>query len=278
MRARKKYDFVFTFECDLTSFFISFLQTIFLFKKPRHVILQFIMREKEKTIFSKVKYMIMKFCFHSVYRIVCSSKKETAYYAEVFGWSAEKVSFVPFHTDPRYFSYINNDAEENYILSAGRSFRDYQTLILAARNISMPVVIVASKSSINQKNLSKNITIKYDISLDELSKLISKAKIVVLPLQNQKISIGQSVLLQAMSMGKPVIATNTNATVDYIEHNRNGILVSPGNAEELESEIKKLEKDRDLRTRIGKQALRDVREKYLPQNYYDDVAFELHKD
>src|SRR5215213_5999851 len=40
----RKADYIFTFECDLTSFAVALLQSLTFVRRPRHVILQFIMR------------------------------------------------------------------------------------------------------------------------------------------------------------------------------------------------------------------------------------------
>ncbi len=43
---RRRYQYVYTFECGWLSFAIALLQTVTFVHRPQHVILQFIMREK----------------------------------------------------------------------------------------------------------------------------------------------------------------------------------------------------------------------------------------
>ncbi len=73
---RKSYDYVFTVECDFAGLGIAFWQSLLFMKKPRHVILQFIMREKTPSLASRLKYALMTFMFSSVHRVICSSRAE----------------------------------------------------------------------------------------------------------------------------------------------------------------------------------------------------------
>lgn len=78
---------------------------------------------------------------------------------------------------------------------------------------------------------------------------------VVIPLVPSCISVGQMVLVQAMALGKACIITRTPTTLDYVEHERNGLLVDPGDAVQLRGAILRLIEDKPLRDRLGRAAL-----------------------
>ena len=61
-------------------------------------------------------------------------------------------------------------------------------------------------------------------------------------------------VLEAMTCGKPVIALNTGATSDLIEHNHNGILVNVDEVDRLPNTILSLLTNDNLAERIGKNA------------------------
>jgi glycosyltransferase involved in cell wall biosynthesis len=86
------------------------------------------------------------------------------------------------------------------------------------------------------------------------------------PLQDRPISIGQSVLLQAMALGKPVIATRTPGTTDYIEHMVDGVLVRPGDASDLRRAMEMLASEA-LRRELGRNARQRVYGQLLPEHY-----------
>lgn len=269
---REGFAYVFTFENDWLTLLIASAQTLFLFRRPRHVILQFIMREPTPDLRSRLKYAFMRWCFRSVHLCVCSSRPEAAFYQKVFGWPPAKVAFVPFHTDPTFVSH-GEVAEEPMAVAAGRTFRDYPTLLEAARlGLAVPVTIVAGRNSLGTTAVPDGVTVHYDIPLAELIALMARAAIVVLPLAERDISTGQSVLLEAMAKGKPVVVTRVNGTVDYVEHMRTGVLVPPNDPAALRDAINLLAADADLRRRIGAAGREQVLQHYLPNHYAQGVA------
>ena len=214
LRARRQqYRYIFTFEGGWLSFIVASIQTAFLMRRPRHVILQFIMRERTGSLTSRAKYAFMKWCFSSVYLCVCSSRPECEYYASAFNWPLDKVSYAPLHTDPAFLS-TGRPSEQPFVISAGRTFRDYRTLLQSFATSGVPLTIVASPSSIGDGPIPGNVRVLHDLPLAELLGLIGRSTVVIVPLEERAISIGQSVVLQAMAMAKPVIATRVNGTVD----------------------------------------------------------------
>lgn len=269
---REGFAYVFTFENDWLTLLIASFQTLLFIRRPRHVILQFIMRERTETIVSRLKYAFLRWCYRSVHLCVVSSRSEGDYYRETFGWPADKVAFVPFHTDPT-FAKRDSSPEEPLVVAAGRTFRDYPTLLEAARGgLDLPLTIVAGRQSFGGAPLPAGVTTLFDIPLPELVALMARAAIVVLPLTERQISTGQSVLLEAMAKGKAVVATRVNGTVDYIEHMRTGVLVPPGDAVAMRAAINVLARDPDLRRRIGIAAREQVLAHYLPDHYAQGVA------
>jgi glycosyltransferase involved in cell wall biosynthesis len=59
------------------------------------------------------------------------------------------------------------------------------------------------------------------------------------------------VVLEAMAMKKPVVATNVGGTSDLVVDGENGFLVTTKDAEQLASALKKLIKDESLRAKMG---------------------------
>lgn len=266
LRLRNKYDYIYTFECDLTSFALSFWQTLLRSRKPRHVIIQFIMREKTPGLWSRIKYQLMKWCFSSVYKAICSATVEAEYYKDAFNWPTSKFVFSPFHSSSRFLQegLVHDD---EYLISAGRIFRDFGTLVSAVQQSDYKTVIIAPRDTVRVGDGHDHIKVLEDIPLTEYDSLMARARIVVLSLKDRKISAGQTVLLDAMALGKAIIATRTAATIDYIRDDENGLFVEPGNPLALRKAIDLLMADSDLRKRLGRTARQDVIEHYLPHHY-----------
>ena len=63
-----------------------------------------------------------------------------------------------------------------------------------------------------------------------------------------------SVILEAMAAGLPVIASNTGGIPDIIENEKTGLLIEPGNAQELADAIERLANDQKLREQLQAEA------------------------
>jgi glycosyltransferase involved in cell wall biosynthesis len=268
---RERAPFVLTFEGGWLSFIVAGTQTLLGWREPRHVILQFIMRERTDRLGSRLKYAFMKWSLASVYRCICSARLECDYYAEAFGWPREKLLFAPFHTTRQLLERAPA-TEEPFAIAAGRTFRDYRTLLEAYTGIESPLVIVATPAAIGDAALPPHVSLRYDIPLESLMDLIARSSVVVLPLAERQISIGQSVLLQAMAMGKAVVVTRVNGTIDYVEHMVTGVLVPPHDAAALRDAILTLDRDPALRRRLGDAAREQVVQRFLPEHYAVNVA------
>lgn len=266
LRLRHEVDYVYTFECSLATFALAFWQTLLGLRRPRHVVLQFIMREKTASLSSRVKYAFMRWCFRSLHLVVCSSTREADYYREAFGWPASKMAFVPYHSSAQQVVPLPSP-DDGYILAAGRVFRDFPTLFAAVDGTSHPVTVVARRNAANPPPGVDTVRLLEDIPLAEFNRLMERCRAVVVPLHDMRISAGQVVLLHGMAAGKPVIATRTAGTIDYITDGENGLLVPPGDAPALRAAIDRVMGDAALRTRLGAAAQRTVLERHLPHHY-----------
>ncbi|MCS6285483.1 MAG: glycosyltransferase family 4 protein [Nitrospira sp.] len=162
--------------------------------------------------------------------------------------------------------------KEPYFLSVGRTFRDYDTLLAAFSKMKVPLRIIASRSNINASQVSPNVEVEYDLPGPQMLERMARCLAVVIPLQVRSISIGQSVLLQAMTLQKPVIVTQVPGTEDYIEHMKSGIFVPPNDSEAIRDAVLLLVENPELRGSLGLAARERVKNLYLPQHYADSVA------
>jgi glycosyltransferase involved in cell wall biosynthesis len=69
-------------------------------------------------------------------------------------------------------------------------------------------------------------------------------------------------ILEAMSLGKPVVATAVGGVPSVIESGVNGLLVPPGDPQALAASLKELADDESLRQRLGAQAKADALAKH----------------
>ena len=85
------------------------------------------------------------------------------------------------------------------------------------------------------------------------------------------------VLLEAMAMEKPVIASRVGGIPDLVKDGINGLLITPGNIKELANSMKKLLYDKSLAADMGKQGLKSVTNSFSSEvmlKSISDVYFE----
>ena len=90
-----------------------------------------------------------------------------------------------------------------------------------------------------------------ELPRDDALRVVARAKLVVLPSRWENFA---NTALEALALDRPVIATRTGGFVEFIEHDRNGWLVPPGDAEALAAELDRRLGDSDGLLRIGKAA------------------------
>lgn len=98
--------------------------------------------------------------------------------------------------------------------------------------------------------------------------LLSKTSVFVRPSRAE--GFGSS-FLEAMSAGVPVIATPVGGIVDFLTDKQTGLLVPVDDSQALADSILKISRDKELTSRLVKNAKKLVREKYT----WDNIAGEF---
>ena len=93
----------------------------------------------------------------------------------------------------------------------------------------------------------------------DVSEIIATFDVAVLPSFFE--GMGR-VLLESMAMGKPVVASRVGGIPDLVEHGVNGLLVTPGDTQELADALQKILNDKKLAQRLGKVGQKRVKEQF----------------
>ncbi|PSB00457.1 glycosyltransferase family 1 protein [Merismopedia glauca CCAP 1448/3] len=104
---------------------------------------------------------------------------------------------------------------------------------------------------IKELGVEDKITISAWLSPAERDTLLAEANAFVLPSYNEGLPMS---MLEAMAWGLPVIVTPVGGIPEVINHHQNGLLVQPGNKEELVQALQKIIRDEDLRISLGNAA------------------------
>ena len=96
----------------------------------------------------------------------------------------------------------------------------------------------------------------------ELVAMYQRAHVVVLPTFWDNFP---NTVLEAMACGAPVVASAAGGVEEIVTHEREGVLVPPGDPERLEDAISRLLLDPDRRREMGAMARQKVLREYTPQ-------------
>jgi glycosyltransferase involved in cell wall biosynthesis len=184
---------------------------------------------------------------------------QKTYAQDVLRIPASKMRLIPFHADTRFYQPMPHAAGKRRIASAGLELRDYPTLIEAVRGLDVEVCLAAASPWSKRRNetaervLPTNVSAR-GYSYRELRDLYASSRFIVVPLYENDFQAGVTTILEAMAMGKAVVATRTTGQQDVIEHNVNGIYVPPNDPLALRAAIVDLLDRPEEAARIGRNA------------------------
>ena len=246
------YGLIFAFYCRLFSVKKNFTL----------VVMTFIYKEKPGII----GYIYKKFVSYIITskyidKCIVFSKNEVKYYSDIFSVEASKFEFMPLGIEKiENLQHDDTMSKEKYILSVGRSNRDYNLLISTVKNTFYNLKIITDTLDYSGE-LPSNIRHYNDVFGTDMYKFLYNCHCVVITLDNENISAGQLVLLQAFQMKKPVIMTESAGIYDYLKNGYNALVVSKEKKDILQA-IDSLYNNEELYCRLVENGFKDYIEKY----------------
>ena len=177
------------------------------------------------------------------------------------GIPAHRLRRIAFHADERFYRPLPHaPVQDGQVCSAGLEWRDYPTLLAAVADTPDVSVKLAAASPWSKhrdetadRALPPNVEARrYEYG--ELRDLYAQSSFTVVPLYENDFQAGVTTMLEAMAMGKAVIATRTSGQTDVIEDGENGLTVAPGDVAGWRQAIARLQQDAALRERLGRSA------------------------
>ncbi len=245
--------------------------------RPRIAILNHYLSNSKKALF--FKYLQLE---RSVDALICLNEYQAAFLEKKLAVSPRKIFRVHHgaNVDGSFFCpRAKQGTHPKYILSVGRENRDYETLFEVLRNSEIQVKIVASDISRSRRYRSNdlrgrlnNVEIFEDISYPELRELYEHCSFVVLPMHNVDYPAGITAVMEAMAMGKAVVATYSRGIHEFIEDSVTGFWTNPGNAIELREKILILWNNPRLARQMGERARDSVKSRVDLPRYVEELG------
>jgi len=247
------------------SFAFAFLQWI-TGRPSKQIMCEVFIDEPQQGLLWRIKTSLYRTLASRVWGIQTNSTAEIQTGAQRFNIPENSFRYVPLHTTIEEPALHTQD--DGFIFAAGRSLRDYETLLSLADRLPLPLTIVCGHDDLRTIKPPPNVTVLREINRDEYLSLMKRCSFTVTPLRPTERSTGQVVVLEAMALGKAVIATHAPGTADIIRHGASGLLVPPRDPEALLQAIQFMTDHPEEKKKMIEEAMAYVRQ----QTSYDDHA------
>jgi glycosyltransferase involved in cell wall biosynthesis len=253
------------------------------FARPRIVMLGFIYTDRRQPWLNALRLRYFRLVFSFADTVICHSTVEVARYGVLFAGSRAVFVFMPYglHIWGRPSADAAVDAEaarpapepRRYVLAAGRSGRDYATLVRAAAGLAVDVHIVCdNEAMVGGLPPAPNVQVLRHCYAGDYVQQLRDCALVAIPLGVADISAGQMVLIQAMAFAKPTVITATPTVREYTTNGLESIHVAQGDAKGLRAAIERVLDDPALAARLGRAAEAAYEERYSMRAYVRELV------
>lgn len=128
---------------------------------------------------------------------------------------------------------------------------------------------------INLNSLEDIVDIKTNICLKEVIDTYKKNDLFILPSSNEPASVS---LLEAMASYLPVICSDSNGTMCYINSGYNGYIFESDNLNDLIEKMILIMTNRKKLMKMGYRSFKIAKENHNPKRYYDGIMEILSKE
>ncbi len=204
--------------------------------------------------------------------IVTYSRAEAEWLRDWIGHDPPEIRFVPFGVDVEAFRPGERGPEVDVVAVGADPKRDFELLsTVAERHPELSFRIVATTEHARALGaLPGHVSLETDLKLEDVRDRLAGARVVALPVRPNSYSGATTVLLQAMALGKPVVASRTDAIAEGygLADGVNCRLIEPGDADAFERAL--LETLSDARS-LGSRARETVERDYTWKRYTDTL-------
>ncbi len=185
---------------------------------------------------------------------------------KVLPYTLDVDAFAPARGKGDYFVYIGRLSVEKgvlFLLEVMKRVKSGQLYIIGTGPLKEEL-----STLIRRENIQNTSLLGYK-SGDTLKNLVANARFMVLPSlchDNSPLAI-----YEALSMAKPVVASNMGGIPELVEHGENGFIFQAGNADECAHKIEMLQQNPHLLVRMGKNARQKAERLFGFEQHYKRI-------
>ena len=276
-RKRHDYDYMLAWS-QIIGTFLGMIKFITRSNIPKVFILEAVVVERDNPILEKFRRWFIATSWIRVNHIGLMSNAYKCLIQERF----KLPEYQCVHLKSPLIIEKNNDfigfKAGSYLYSAGRSYRDYRTLMEAAKKSRYHFVVATSDDALQGLLIPDNVTVYRNAFGQEADNLLKEAAAVIIPLDRTTSPAGDLTLTEAMYYGKPAIITETLITQEYIVHGKNGFLVPWKDPDAIVEAVNIIFSDPEKANLIGRMARQTVVENHALDVFSRNIADVIKND
>ncbi len=195
----------------------------------------------------RVRARIVAYCITRADVVFTFARAQAAYLSEKYG--THNVHFLRQQVDTEFFTPGQRGGCGFVLMVGSDASRDLSTLRSAVFDLGVPVVL---RTNLPVSDCPRHVKlVRESLSDHGLRSMYRDADIVVLALHDTLYPGGITTLLEAFACGKAVVASNSRGVRDYLQDERNCLVVPCGDVPALRVAVERLLNDPELRQRLG---------------------------
>jgi len=161
-----------------------------------------------------------------------------------YGIPMRQVVWQPYALDAASFAVAQPATEGSSIISAGYHLRDLDTLLAAALRLGADVHPIDLYAPGQGPQGHRHIQFRGTMPSSDFCPAVGRSRFMVVPLaEDPHKAAGITAMATAIMCGRPIVATATTASRDYVLDGVNGLLVPAGDPQAMADAIERLDTD-----------------------------------
>jgi glycosyltransferase involved in cell wall biosynthesis len=208
---------------------------------------------------SRARRALLGASLRSAARVICLGESQRSELIALAGLDPDRVVTMLVPVDVQYFE-PRAVATGRTVLSVGKDLaRDYATFLEAVGPLDVAATLVSHPRNVAQLEVPPNTTLRGSVPFSELRERYAAAACVVLPQRADDYPYGSeggglTALLEAMAMGRPIVASERAILRDYVEDGVEALIVPAEDPEAMREAIQRVLADPELARSLGSAA------------------------
>jgi glycosyltransferase involved in cell wall biosynthesis len=276
-RRRRDYDYMIAWQ-QVIGMFLGLIKFITRSDSPKVFLCNATIVERKQPLLEMLRRLFLSVSLKKVNHISFLSHEYMRLIQKRFQLSDSQLVHlkqpVTFEKNPEYSGFI----ADSYLYCVGLSYRDFPTLMEAAKKCPRPFVLATTDPFLKGLSIPENVTVYRNTFGKAAEELMKQSAAVIFPLEMTTSPAGETTLVMAMFYGKPVITTRTVTTAEYIDDGQTGYLVPRGDADAIVDAVNRLFSDPDRAEEMGRQARQSAMENHMLDVYTKKLSDVIDRD